>query len=129
MDRLLDLGRALEGAVREPLGRVLTLAHDELGFLARGGADVLGGLLRRKERLLEDPLALAVLVVFLLEGAQPGLQVGVLARESFHVLRDVGQERLDLDGVEALPLARELALLNLERGHPWTHGNLLTKVE
>ena len=86
---------------------------------------VLGGLLRGEQRLLEDALALAMLVVFLLERADPGLQLHVLAGEGLHVLGDVREEGLDLDGVEALPAARELALLNLERTGSGAHGDLL----
>ena len=43
------------------------------------------------------------------------VEVGVFAGEGFHVLGDVDEKLLDLDRVEALPFARELALLNLER--------------
>ena len=100
--------------MREAFGGILRLLHHELGLGLRRPADVVRRALRREERVLQDPFALPVFGVLVLQAPDAPLEARVLACQSLHLFRRHVEKRSDLRRVEAFPLARKAVLLNFE---------------
>ena len=101
----LHLVRSGLGQLHQAVGLKLGLLDDALGVLARGLADVLGNLLRGEQRVLEDGLALLVLLEERLQVLELLLEHVAVALECGELLGDEMQVRPYLVLVEAAETA------------------------
>src|SRR6185436_7067766 len=132
-DGALEIADALHGLADEAVGEELGVLHDQLRFLARVGDQVFGHLLRGEQRVLQDALAVRVVLEVVAEHRDLAQQAVVFPHQPLDLFGDEVQVGAHFVGVVAFDRPRERLLLNLERsqvlhGSPSRHITVREKV-